>query len=137
MATHGGLQDDQYGFTVDKPIPDSAVVDMRDFERATGSYRSGVGNGNTNLKRIVGEHKNYPTIKLVIEYTSSGWVWIIEEKIGNYGDDHSPMIEESLPGVHPIVAGDTLGKLFHNPTGQRKEEWEEKRWGLYEQDGDD
>jgi hypothetical protein len=34
------------------------------------------------------------------------------------------------------VWGETIGELFQNPKGSKSEEWEEKRWELYENDED-
>jgi hypothetical protein len=135
MATHGGLNTD---FRDDEPVPESAAVDIRDFERTTGYYRASGGSGTTAHNQIVGQHKNYPTIKLIIQSKGHDWKWMIEEKIDDDEEEVSPLNESSVDlvgqGVYPIVWGETIGELFQNPKGSKSEEWEEKRWELYEND---
>jgi hypothetical protein len=157
-STHNGLCKDNSGLYGSEVVPESAAIDIRDFKRVKGYFTSRASEGSSVMEDItdetfgnilqvgtthyvVGQHKNYPTIKLVHSDRRNEWWWEILEKIDNEEDDYSPLIGEApggdtYTGIHPIVRGETIGELFNNPQGRCSEEWGEKRWELYECNGE-
>lgn len=136
-ATHGGLEPDMSTCGDDEVVPDSAAIDMRDFERANGYFEASSGSKmRTSHWSIIGEHKNYPTIKLAWNPDTGNWQ-IVEKYDRRNPEEYSPVIEpdhEGYPkgGIRTFARGETLGEVFNNPSGGlMKDKWEEMRWEIY------